>query len=640
MASTVLSISQRSLENLQPKRTRRRSMTTNQPIRNFFAAIGRAFAFARVAFANTIIALIFLFVLISIVSVPGTPKVMDGTALILAPTGTLVEERGQLDPIDALMGLGVSQQTVVRDLIDAIESAAKDERVAMLLLELSEMSSASLTHLSDIGAALRAFREDSGKPVIASGTYFSQGQYFLASFADEIYMHPLGELMLTGMSAYQPYFRDLLDRLKVKIHVFRAGEYKAAVEPYTRSDMSPEAKEANRVMIDQLWSRYLNTVASNRDLPLEVIRTYSNAYDELLTSGSGDMARVALNQGLVDELITLDAFIEQLKQRIGEHEDTFKQIDTDSYLAAIRRPSFPSQKPSIGVLTATGTILMGDQPPGAIGAISTRNLIQDIRKDERIKALVVRVDSPGGSALASELIREELEQLQSSGIPVVVSMASTAASGGYWISATADQIWASPSTVTGSIGVFGIVPEIEETLSAIGINRDGIGTTPYSGSMDLMGSLDEGTQTVLQASVDFIYQTFLSLVARGRDMDIEDVDAIGQGRIWTGQDALELGLVDGLGNLEDSIRAAAELVELGDYDIKFLSTPLSPQEQFINQLIDNFGLAGVLSKSRWLSAVTRVSSSGVLDDVQRLMVLNDPKRVYAICAMCQSAPLL
>ena len=640
MASTVLSISQRSLENLQPKRTRRRSMTTNQPIRNFFAAIGRAFAFARVAFANTIIALIFLFVLISIVSVPGTPKVMDGTALILAPTGTLVEERGQLDPIDALMGLGVSQQTVVRDLIDAIESAAKDERVAMLLLELSEMSSASLTHLSDIGAALRAFREDSGKPVIASGTYFSQGQYFLASFADEIYMHPLGELMLTGMSAYQPYFRDLLDRLKVKIHVFRAGEYKAAVEPYTRSDMSPEAKEANRVMIDQLWSRYLNTVASNRDLPLEVIRTYSNAYDELLTSESGDMARVALNQGLVDELITLDAFIEQLKQRIGEHEDTFKQIDTDSYLAAIRRPSFPSQKPSIGVLTATGTILMGDQPPGAIGAISIRNLIQDIRKDERIKALVVRVDSPGGSALASELIREELEQLQSSGVPVVVSMASTAASGGYWISATADQIWASPSTVTGSIGVFGIVPEIEETLSAIGINRDGIGTTPYSGSMDLMGSLDEGTQTVLQASVDFIYQTFLSLVARGRDMDIEDVDAIGQGRIWTGQDALELGLVDGLGNLEDSIRAAAELVELDDYDIKFLSTPLSPQEQFINQLIDNFGLAGVLSKSRWLSTVTRVSSSGVLDDVQRLMVLNDPKRVYAICAMCQSAPLL
>ena len=615
-------------------------MTTNQPIRNFFAAIGRAFAFARVAFANTIIALIFLFVLISIVSVPGTPNVMDGTALILAPTGTLVEERGQLDPIDALMGLGVSQQTVVRDLIDAIESAAKDERVAMLLLDLSEMSSASLTHLSDIGAALRAFREDSGKPVIASGTYFSQGQYFLASFADEIYMHPLGELMLTGMSAYQPYFRDLLDRLKVKIHVFRAGEYKAAVEPYTRSDMSPEAKEANRVMIEQLWSRYLNTVASNRDLPLEVIRTYSNAYDELLTSASGDMARVALNQGLVDELMTLDAFIEQLKQRIGEHEDTFKQIDTDSYLAAIRRPSFPSQKPSIGVLTATGTILMGDQPPGAIGAISTRNLIQDIRKDERIKALVVRVDSPGGSALASELIREELEQLQSSGIPVVVSMASTAASGGYWISATADQIWASPSTVTGSIGVFGIVPEIEATLAAIGIDRDGIGTTPYSGSMELMGSLDEGTQTVLQASVDFIYQTFLALVARGRDMDIEDVDAIGQGRIWTGHDALELGLVDGLGNLEDSIRAAAELVELDDYDIKFLSTPLSPQEQFINQLIDNFGLAGVLSKSQWLSAATRVSSSGVLDDVQRLLVLNDPKRVYAICAMCQSAPVL
>ncbi|MCS5566403.1 MAG: signal peptide peptidase SppA [Pseudomonadales bacterium] len=615
-------------------------MTTNQPIRNFFAAIGRAFSFARVAIANTIIALIFLVVLISLVSAPGTPRVMDGTALILAPTGTLVEARGQLDPVDTLMGLGINQQTVVHDLIEAIETAADDKRVALLLLELSDMSSASLTHLHNIGDALQAFRETSGKPVIASGTFFSQGQYFLASFADEIYMHPLGELMLTGMSTYQPYFRDLLDRFKVKVHVFRAGEYKAAVEPYTRSDMSAEAKEANRTMMDQLWSRYLETIASNRELSSDAIRAYSNTFDELLASESGDMARVALNQGLIDELITLDAFIEQLRQRVGEHEDTFKQIDAESYLLASRRPQLPSQKPAIGVLTATGTILMGDQPPGTIGALSTRNLIQDVRKDEQIKALVLRVDSPGGSALASELIREELEQLQSSGIPVVVSMASTAASGGYWIAATADQIWASPSTITGSIGVYGIVPEIEETLATIGITRDGIGTTPMSGSMDLAGSLDQGTQNVLQSSVDFIYQTFLGLVARGRDMDVEAVDAIGQGRIWTGQDALELGLVDGLGNLEDSIRAAAELVELDDYDIKFLSTSLSPQEQFINQLIDNFGLTGVLSNSSWLSMFNSVSSNTALTDLQRLISFDDPKRIYAICATCRSVTLL
>ena len=615
-------------------------MTTNQPIRNFFAAIGRAFSFARVAIANTIIGFIFLVVLISFVSAPGTPRVMDGTALILAPTGPLVEARGQLAPVATLMGIGINQQTGVHDLIDAIETAADDERVALLLLELSDMSSASLTHLHNIGDALQDFRETSGKPVIASGTFFSQGQYFLASFADEIYMHPLGELMLTGMSAYQPYFRDLLDRFKVKVHVFRAGEYKAAVEPYTRSDMSAEAKEANRTMIDQLWSRYLETIASNRELSSEAIRTYSNTFDELLASESGDMARVALNQGLIDELITLDAFIEQLRQRVGEHEDTFKQIDTESYLLASRRPQFPSQKPAIGVLTATGTILMGNQPPGTIGALSTRNLIQDVRQDEQIKALVLRVDSPGGSALAAELIREELEQLQSSGIPVVVSMASTAASGGYWSAATADQIWASPSTITGSIGVYGIVPEIEETLATIGINRDGIGTTPMSGSMDLAGSLDQGTQNVLQSSVDFIYQTFLGLVARGRDMDVEAVDAIGQGRTWTGQDALELGLVDKLGNLEDSIQAAAELAELSDYEIKFLSTSLSPQEQFINQLIDNFGLAGVLSNSSWLSMFNSVSSNTALTDLQRLISFDDPKRIYAICATCRSVTLL
>ncbi|MED5462460.1 MAG: signal peptide peptidase SppA, partial [Pseudomonadota bacterium] len=349
--------------------------------------------------------------------------------------------------------------------------------------------------------------------------------------------------------------------------------------------------------------------------------TYSNTFDELLSSESGDIARVALNQGLVDELITLDEFVERLKLRVGEDEDTFKQIDIDSYLAAVRRPNFPSQKSSIGVLTATGTILMGDQPHGSIGAASTRRLIQDVRKDESIKALVVRVDSPGGSALASELIREELETLQATGIPVVVSMASTAASGGYWISATADQIWASPNTVTGSIGVFSMVPEIEKTLATIGIHRDGTGTTPMSGSMDVMGSLDKGTQKVLQASVDFIYQTFIDLVARGRDMNIEDVDAIGQGRIWTGQDALELGLVDALGDLEDTIQAAAELVELADYEIQFLSTPLSPQEQLIYQLIDNLGLIGVLSNNTWLSAFDRVTSGGVLSDVQQLSVL-------------------
>jgi len=615
-------------------------MATNQPVRNFFAAVGRAFAFARVALANALIGLIFLFVLVSIISVPSAPRVMDGTALVFAPVGTLVEERGQPDPLDTLMGLGIGQQSVVRDLIEAIESAADDDRVALLLLDLSEMSSASLVHLSEIGDALAAFREDSGKPVVASGTYFSQGQYFLASFADEIYMHPLGELVLTGMGAYQPYFRDLFDRLKVKIHVFRAGDYKAAVEPYTRSDMSPEAKEADRAMLEQLWSRYVSTVASNRELRVEVVRTYSNTFDELLSSESGDMARVALNQGLVDELITLDEFVERLKLRVGEDEDTFKQIDIDSYLAAVRRPNFPSQKSSIGVLTATGTILMGDQPHGSIGAASTRRLIQDVRKDESIKALVVRVDSPGGSALASELIREELETLQATGIPVVVSMASTAASGGYWISATADQIWASPNTLTGSIGVFSMVPEIEKTLATMGIHRDGTGTTPMSGSMDVMGSLDKGTQKVLQASVDFIYQTFIDLVARGRDMNIEDVDAIGQGRIWTGQDALELGLVDALGDLEDTIQAAAKLVELADYEIKFLSTPLSPQEQLINQLIDNLGLAGVLSNNGWLSAFDRVTSGGVLSDVQQLSVLNDPKHVYAICATCQSAPRL
>ncbi|HTO59603.1 MAG TPA: signal peptide peptidase SppA, partial [Pseudomonadales bacterium] len=458
----------------------------------------------------------------------------------------------------------------------------------------------------------------------AVGDYYSQGQYYLASYANSIYMHSMGQVLLTGFGAYQSYYKDILDKLKVKVHVFRVGAYKAAVEPYTRTDMSPEAREANRAMIDELWGDYIGKIAANRKLTLDQVNEYVTKYEDLLKSTGGDMARVALERGFVDELISRDEMRSRLIAKVGDNDGTFKQIGFADYLRIMRRTPPPAAN-EIGVIVASGMILPGDQPRGRIGADSLSELIRNARLDQKVKAVVLRVDSPGGAAISSEVIRQELEQLQSSGKPLIVSMAGVAASGGYWISATADEIWAAPTTITGSIGIFGMVPTFEDSLASIGITRDGVASAPLADGLDPFGGVSDAMGHILQANVESGYKRFLDLVARGRNMAPEQVDKIGQGRVWTGRKAHELGLVDGLGQLPDAITAAAKRANLTDYQVRFIEKPLSAREQLLQQIADSMGLAAT-------GPLSRLARS--LADFVRL---DDPLHTYALCEACNAA---
>jgi protease IV len=596
-------------------------MADESKIRRALRAFGRGVTATRV-FVTNLLFLVVVFVLLAMLISGGAKlTVPDKAALVLAPEGTIVEQTTQSASFEALLGGNdVAAETRYQDLIDALDTAKTDSRIAVILLDLEHMTGVSPAHLSGLGDAL-AQAKAAGKEIVAVGDYYTQGQYYLASYADSIYMHPMGQVLLTGFGSYQNYYKDLLDRLKVKVHVYRVGAYKAAVEPYTRTDMSAEAREANRAMIDELWQDYIAKVSTNRKMTLDQINDYVNKYEDVLKAADGDMARAALEHGLVDALISRDEMRERLIAKVGESEGTFRQIASSDYVRATRSVPAPATN-EVGVVVAAGMILPGEQPRGSIGADSLTELIRSARLDKNVKAVVLRVDSPGGAAISSEVIRQEIEQLQVSGKPVVVSMAGVAASGGYWISATADEIWAAPTTVTGSIGIFGMVPTFEDSLAAIGVARDGVGSAPLAGALDPFGGISDPMGRILQANVEAGYKRFLDLVSRGRDMLPEDVDKIGQGRVWTGRKAHELGLVDGLGQLPDAIAAAAKRAGLTDYQVRFIEKPLSAREQLLQQIAGSMGFG---SSSRLGQLAHALGNLAQLDD---------PLHTYALCEAC------
>ena len=599
-------------------------MSLGQMFRKTFAAVSRVFAFLRVALANILIVLLLLVLLAAIASAPQRPEIPDGGALVVAPRGMIVEQpSGPAFAFPPSLS-DASGKIRAADIVEAIEEATSDERIAMLTLDLTDLNFASFAHMESIGEAIQGFRA-ADKTVIATSDFFTQGRYYLASFADEVYLHPQGELMLTGFGAYRDYYGGLLEKLKVNMHVYRVGSYKSAVEPYIRSDMSDDAKEANQALVDDLWQTYLARVADNRGLDPQVLRHYANEYDVLLRKANGDSARAALESGLIDELLTHDAF----EDRITESTDTDERTEIADYLRAVRDPELPDRGSIVAVVVADGMILTGDQPRGFVGADSTSRLIREAREDDDVKALVLRVDSPGGSAFASEVIRQELELVQATGKPVVVSMGGVAASGGYWISATADEIWAAPTTITGSIGVFALLPTFEDSLSSIGVARDGVGTSSLTGAFDPFVGVSDRMDNVLQAVVEHTYTRFVNLVARGRDMPPEDVETIAEGRVWTGRKALELGLVDGLGDIDDAIEAAAARAEIEEYEVLRIDEPLSAQEKILMRLVDEFGLSR--PPAVWLAPV--------ISGLEALASLNDPRHVYAICERCGSGGL-
>jgi len=601
-----------------------------------FSGFWRGLSVFRVVVGNLLFLALIVF-LLAIFLQDGDENLPDRAALVLSLQGDIVEQKSETMLSNRLFGEAARQETLLQDVIDVIDHAAEDQRVQALVLDLRQLGRAGISKLLDIGESLERFKF-SGKPVYAFGDFFDQRRYFLAAHADQINIHPMGGVMLTGYGLYRNYFKSALDKLLIQFHVFRVGTYKSALEPFLRDNMSEYAKDANLTWLNVLWGAYKTRVAQLRGLSPEDIDDYINNGPDLLARVGGDDAQLALDLGLVDALKTRDEVRDDLIELVGEDEDqkTFNQIDFNEYLTAVR-PNFlqtHADRSKVGVVVAQGIILDGKQPTGRIGGESLADLIRQARLDDEIKALVLRIDSPGGNALASDIIRRELEITRQTGKPVIVSMGSVAASGGYWIASAADQIWAAATTITGSIGIYSAFPTVEKSLDYLGVHNDGVGTTRLADAFDATRPLNPLLAETMEQTIRHNYSRFIEQVSQGRNMTPEDVEKIAQGRVWAGQTAKELGLVDALGNLQDAIRAAAEMAALKDYDVIYVQQALTAREKMIRRL--NRFLTGVVNRIQGQTvprAVRMYEKFG--SELEHVLELNDPRGVYAYCLVCE-----
>ncbi|MBT8367366.1 MAG: signal peptide peptidase SppA [Deltaproteobacteria bacterium] len=604
-------------------------------IRYFLSGFWRGLSICRVIVTNLLFLALIIF-LISIILYDAEKDLPDQAALVLSLQGNIVEQKTETMLSNRLFGDTALEEILLKDVIDVIEHAAEDQRVQALVLDLRNLGRAGISKLQDIGAALQRFKT-SGKTIYAYGDYFDQHRYYLAAHADQMNMHPMGGILLTGFGIYRNYFKSALEKLLIQLHVFRVGTYKSALEPFLRDDMSEYAKEANLSWLNVLWDIYKANVAQLRGFSPEAIDDYINNMSAHLASTGGDSAQLALDYGLVDALKTRDAVQEDLIRLVGENEEekTYNQIKFNEYLNAIKPELMQTDPDSskVGIIVARGIILDGTQPTGRIGGDTLAELVRKARLDDDIKALVLRIDSPGGSALASDIIRREMEITRQSGKPVIVSMGSVAASGGYWIASAADQIWAAPTTITGSIGIYSAFPTFEKSLGSLGIHNDGVGTTRLADAFDTARPINPILADSMEQTIQHSYHSFIHKVSEGRNMAPQDVEKIAQGRVWAGETALELGLVDAIGNLQDAVQSAAEMIDLEDYDVIYVEQSLTAREKMIRRL--NRFLTGVFN-SIWGHTVppaVRVYRS-IGFELERVMELNDPKGVYAYCLIC------
>ena len=540
--------------------------------------------------------LIFLFLLIVFILAlrASAPTLRTRSALVLDPQGNIVEQYTSAPAQRAFAGVFGDKihEVQLRDILDVIAAAADDTRIERLVLIPDEIEGAGLASLREIGAAIDHFKL-SGKEVIAVSNGMSQGQYYLAAHANQILLHPQGAVLLEGLGRYRSYYKDALDHLGVVVHLFRVGEYKSAAEPYVRNDASPEAKDADLYWMNGVWGDYLKDISTARKLDATQLSTQIQNYPELVAATEGDLAQLALKQKLVDRLATRDEARSLLIEKGVKDDKTFRQIDFQDYLHRIERARLPDTRAQVAVVVAEGEIVPGDQAPGTVGGESTSLLVRAAREDDKIKALVLRVNSPGGEVFASELIRREVELTRTAGKPVIVSMGDVAASGGYWISMNANRIFAEPTTITGSIGIFGLFANIPDTLAKIGVHTDGVGTTPFAGAFDIRRALDPKIGSVIQAVIDKGYRDFIGNVAKARGKTPAEIDAIARGRVWSGAQAKERGLVDELGGLGDATAAAALAANLGmDYRVRYVEKDLSFWERFALNL-NSQALAGI-----------------------------------------------
>lgn len=530
--------------------------------------------------------LLFLLLVVIVVAaiMAAAPKVQPKTALVVAPRGAIVEQYSA-SPADRAFAKMLGEESYelqLRDLLRAIDAAAKDPMIERIVLVPDRLASAGHATLREVGAALGRFRK-SGKEVIAYGDGMDQRAYYLAAHADRIYLHPEGAVLLEGLGRYRTYFKDAFDKFGVEARLFRVGEYKSAGEAYVRSDQSPEAREADLYWMGDLWDRYLEDVATLRGTDAAALRASLDRLDAEIAARDGDLAKLALDQKLVDELKTRDELRELMIEAGAkdDEEETFRQIDVESYARLAEARDLDLGKPKVAVVVAEGEIVDGDQPPGLIGGDSTAKLIRKAREDEDVKAVVLRVDSPGGGVFPSEVIRREIELTKAAGKPVVASMGDVAASGGYWISMNADEIVASPSTITGSIGIFGLWFNVPQAMGKLGLRTDGTGTSWISGAIDPTREYDPRLGTVIQSVIDRGYRQFIGKVADARGKSAGEVDTVARGRVWSGEQAKDRGLVDTLGTFEDALASAAKRADLSDYAVSYVEKELSPFDRFM-----------------------------------------------------------
>lgn len=605
-------------------------------LKDIFKASWNVINFTRKAFLNIVfivIAVLFIGVIAATSEVP--VPVEKNSILKLKLVGNIVEQKTFVDPYsEILMGALGEQDSppemLLTDIISAIKQAEKDTNISAIYLDLHSLFGAGLSKLQEIGSALESFKANTNKPIIAYGDYYSQSQYYLASYADEVVLHPMGAVGMDGFGRYRMYYKSALEKLKVNAHIFRVGTFKSAVEPYIRDDMSTPAKEANTQWLGDLWQQYKTDIADNREFPISNFPEKLDDYLPKFEKAKGSFADFAVQNQWVDKLMTRQQFDTYIEKEWLKEKPKF--VSFSNYLNSLNAlPELEITADKVAVVVAQGTIYNGKRNPGQIGGDSTAALLKQARLDKAVKAVVLRVDSPGGSAFASEVIRNEIEALKQAGKPVIASMSTLAASGGYWISASADEIWASPSTITGSIGIFGMFLTFEDSLSYLGVNTDGVATTDMAG-LSATRKLNPQMAQIIQTSVEHGYDQFLSLVSAERNMTKEAVDSVAQGRVWSGKKAQELGLVDKLGSFNDAISAAATKAGVENYDIEVMTKPLSPMDQLMMDLFAAVAPEQTTQVTQHKGLLKILAEVG--KELSQWTEFNDPAATYIYCVEC------
>jgi protease-4 len=585
---------------------------------------------------NALFLLVVIVLLVAMFS-GGAKPLISKTALVLELRGDLVEEHtgGLRDALLSNVGGEVKHAVELRDLLVVLDAAAKDKNIGSVLLMLDELDGGGLAMLHEAGAAIDRVKA-AGKPVVAWGGSFDQKRYLLASHASEVYVHPMGMVMIEGFGRRRNYYRDALDKLGVTVNLMKVGTYKSFAEPYIANGPSQAALEADTFLYGALWKDYTAEVEKNRKLPAGAVARGIEQLPQLMDAAGGNAAQVALGQKLVDGIKTRDEVRAMMVKR-GAYDESiksFRQVSFGDYLARNPQKAFGD---AVGVIVAAGEITEGQGGPGVVGGVSTANMIRRAREDDAIKALVLRVDSPGGSAYGSELIRRELELTRAAGKPVVVSMGSVAASGGYWISMAADEVIADPSTITGSIGVFAILPTADKVADKLGVRTAGVTTTWLADAYNPLRPLDPRFGQLVQASINNVYREFTTKAAAARKTTAAKIDEVGQGRVWTGTQAKERGLVDRLGSYGDALRSAAKRAGMkDDFRVAYVERPGSGLERFLSllgvssvQAIKIQVKLGVLPDALPAGAV-----AGVAKDLGWLSELADGKKPFAAVTHC------